>query len=344
MSGSIHNLIKNEYEKRQRLVYENLVSRKEEVYSKIPRVQEIDDQIHIIGIKYNKMILFQNAPADAVVSELSLKINELRQEKDILLINHGYSPDYLEASYSCSECKDTGYKEASIGFEKCTCYKQQLINLLYKHSNIKLADLENFSTFDDSYYPNTIDEKKYGFKLSPRENILRIKERCLSFVENFHSPEEKNLFFSGRTGVGKTFISNCIAIELLNRGRTVLYQTASTLFESINEHKKNLYKEDNLDSPIYKNILEADLLIIDDLGTESPSAARYAELLTIINTRSANNLVKPCKTIISTNISVKMLHQYYDERIVSRIIGCFDMFAFIGEDIRSIKKMNKRPS
>lgn len=342
MNSNIHNIIKGEYEKKQRLAFNNYMERRDEVYSKIPRIQEIDNQIQLLGVKYNKAILLESTSVDKAVTELESGMNALKKEKAQLLLAYGYAPDYLEVIYQCSLCNDTGFTGSLNAVEKCSCYKQQLINLSYSQSNLKLAEIENFSSFDESYYPEVVDENRYGLKVSPRQNILNIKERCTYFIENFTASDLKSLFFCGPTGVGKTFMCNCIATELLNKGRTVLYQTAPMLFESINEYKKQARNDDDFENFTYKNILEAELLIIDDLATESPTAARYAELLTILDTRSINNLSKPCKTIISTNINVKMLHEYYDERVVSRIIGNFDMFRFAGEDIRSVMKFSRK--
>lgn len=342
MNNSIHNAIKTEYEKKQKAAFDDQMQRMSAAFSKIPGLEEVCKEIHRSGLKYNKMILLGNTPADKAVSELQAKIDGLKAEKERLLTRFGYPVNYLEVSYSCGKCKDTGFVEVNGIVEKCACYKQRLIDHLYNQSNLRMTEKENFSNFDESLYPDVVDEKKYGLKISPRENILKIRERCQKFIENFDSPDEKNLFFSGPTGVGKTYMSNCIAMELLNSGRTVLYQTAPVLFNVINEYKTRTFKDEDLQDPSYNNIFEVELLIIDDLGTESATSARYAELLTILNTRQAYNLSRPCKTILSTNIGVKELYGYYDERIASRIIGCFDMFRFIGEDIRTLKKFNRK--
>lgn len=339
MSANIHNLIKIEYDKRQKAASDSLSERKSEVYSKIPRVEAIDEEISINGIHYNKMILKGMITSEEASTRLTARLEELNSEKSGLLKENGYPPNYLEMRFQCEHCRDTGYISTPQGFEKCSCYRQLLINHLYSESNLKLVENENFTTFNLDYYPDIVNEAKFGIKISPKQNILNIKDRCTKFIDGFQNPEEKNLFFSGPTGVGKTFMSNCVAMELINKGRTVLYQTAPTLFNIVNEHKIKAFTEDGYMDSMYRNILEAELLIIDDLGTEPPSAARFAELLTILNTRQLNNLTRPCKTIISTNIEVRQLYEYYSERVASRIIGGFDMFRFSGEDIRRLKKL-----
>lgn len=338
MNRNIYNAIKNEYESRQKAAFDRLMQRKAEVYSKIPRIEEIDGAIQLAGVKYNKMILLGTESSETAIDKLKNEIDSLKSEKDLLLMKFSYPSDYLELKFQCILCKDTGFIDTPGGTEKCSCFKQQYINQLFNQSNLNLVKLENFLYFNENYYPGIIDEAKYGIKVSPRENIMRIKEKAEGFIENFDKTGQKSLFFSGPTGVGKTFMINCIASELLERGRTVLYQTASSLFKVINEHKFN--KDDGYEDTSYNDIFNIELLIIDDLGTESPSAARYAELLNILNIRQENDLVRPCKTIISTNIGINKLHEYYDERVASRIIGGFDLFRFSGEDIRMIKKIS----
>ena len=130
---------------------------------------------------------------------------------------------------------------------------------------------------------------------------------------------------------GKTFMSNCIAQKLLKKGKTVLYQTAPVLLESIIDYKMS--KQKNLSDNIYKSVLETDLLIIDDLGTESLNSMKLSELFTILNTRILN-INKPTKTIISTNLNIKDIFNIYEERIGSRIAGYYDIYYFFGDDLR----------
>ncbi len=202
--------------------------------------------------------------------------------------------------------------------------------------------------------------------ISPRENILSIKEICMDFVKNFDDPSGRNLFFSGSAGTGKTFMAGCVGNELLRKCRMVLYYSAPRMFDVINRYRMNFMKDQACDSREYDYIYNAELLIIDDLGTEAPSGAKFSELLNILNYRGSgtgsiemksigeifnpeqggiiiggSGSPKPRKTIISSNIGVRELYEYYDERIASRIIGGFDVIRFIGEDIRRIIKQQE---
>ncbi len=146
----------------------------------------------------------------------------------------------------------------------------------------------------------------------------------------------KIYYSQGQPVYGKTFMSNCIAAELLKLGKNVLYQTAPILLESVIDYKMN--KQKNLNSDFYKTVLETDLLIIDDLGTESLNTMKLSELFTIINTRILNLNHKITKTIISTNMDIQNIFKNYEERIGSRIAGNFDIYYFFGDDIRFRKK------
>lgn len=341
MDPNIHHLIKNEYDRRHKKAYDELEERKSELYNLVPRLKEIEDEIHRAGFKYNKMMLMDLLTSDSAVRKLADTINNLKEEKVKLLAKYDYSSDYLNPVFTCEKCSDTGMISSPTGAADtlCVCYKQQLIDFIYNQSNLSIVDNEGFESFSADYYNDVPNEERYGIKKSPRRQILGILENCKHFVETFNDSEGKNLLFSGPTGVGKTFMAGCIALELMNRGYSVLYQTAPALFNTIYEYRYKSSRDEVYDNSVYKSIMEADLLIIDDLGTESPSAMRYAELLSIIDTRYANDKRKPCKTIIATNIDLKNLFEYYDERIVSRITGGFDIFRFAGDDIRRLKNI-----
>jgi DNA replication protein DnaC len=338
MSYYIHNQIKREYEKRQMASMERLQQKKAQVYSLIPRLEEIEQEIAQAGFRHAKMLLTENADSLSAAESLASAIDSLKKERERLLVENGYPPDFLEQEYECPLCKDTGVVdgENQEGGRTCPCYEQQRIELIYARSNLRLTGAESFSSFNEAFYPDIPDESRYGIKNSPRRQIAGIKENCISFVNNFELPTTRNMLFCGPTGVGKTFMATCIATELISRRRTVLYQSAPALFNAIYEYRWNQEKERD-EFNIFNYLTEVELLIIDDLGTETPSAARYAELLAILDGRAANNAVRPCKTIIATNIDIRKLYDYYDERIMSRIIGSFDIYRFAGEDIRRIK-------
>lgn len=306
-----------------------LKQKRMELYSRVPRIEEIDNEISMTGVTMAKTVL--NTPTDAVDIALSLKesLKKLTAEKEALLKQNGLPSNYLEIEYQCPICKDTGF----VGDCRCVCFSQRLVDLAYNSSNIKaVVKQENFDSFDLRYYsPN----KENGEEISPRENIQRILSTCLKFTKGF-GKDFDNLLLYGSPGLGKTFLCNCIARELLDKGITVMYVTASQLFKAI-EKERFSRSEDEEPSDYLEDVLGVDLLIIDDLGTEFTTVFTAGELFNIINTRLLNK--KP--VIISTNLPIKELSEKYSDRLTSRLMGGFTTLNFFGEDIRILKKFRK---
>ena len=336
MSNSVLSELLAEYEHKKLVAELNLEKKKENLYKKIPRLGEIESELNSFAILTSKNILSGNLKS---LNELNLKFNDLKKEKENILKENNLPSDYLLPDYECKICNDTGYINNSNGSIMCSCLKQKLLNISYNKSNISNLDKENFDTFNVSIYSDKIEPEKYKMNISPRQNILNIKENCISFIENFDNPDCKNLLFTGNTGLGKTFISNCIANELIKRGKNVLYQTAPVLLETVIDNKMSKYKI-SMQDDFYKNVLESDLLIIDDLGTECINSMKLSELFTILNKRLLNLNNKITKTIISTNLNINNIFKNYEERIGSRIVGFYDIYYFFGDDLRFQKKIS----
>lgn len=317
----------NEYE-RKRIQEENdLQYRKNELYNSYPRLQEIDNELSSLAISTAKELIKKNNKE--ILNNLNTSIESLKNEKKDLLFSIGKDYSYLTPNYECPLCKDTGYITNNYETKMCNCLKQKLFNIEYNKSNFSNLENQNFSTFDSTVYSSIVDKVKFGSDKSPRENIEIIKQISLNFINNFDDLNEKNLLFTGNTGLGKTFLSSCIANEILKKQKTVLYQTAPIMLDSIID-----YRFGKNSTNIYNNILDVDLLIIDDLGTECINNMKFTELFNIINTRLLNQNNKATKTIISTNLSIQNLFNSYDERIVSRLIGNYNICRFYGEDLR----------
>ena len=317
----------NEYE-RKRIQEENdLQYRKNELYNSYPRLQEIDNELSSLAISTAKELIKKNNKE--ILNNLNTSIENLKNEKKDLLFSIGKDYSYLSPNYECPLCKDTGYITNNYETKMCNCLKQKLFNIEYNKSNFSNLENQNFSTFDSTVYSSIVDKVKFGSDKSPRENIEIIKQISLNFINNFDDLNEKNLLFTGNTGLGKTFLSSCIANEILKKQKTVLYQTAPIMLDSIID-----YRFGKNSTNIYNNILDVDLLIIDDLGTECINNMKFTELFNIINTRLLNQNNKATKTIISTNLSIQNLFNSYDERIVSRLIGNYNICRFYGEDLR----------
>lgn len=331
MASEIENLLL-EYERIRRDNKANLENRKSNLFKKIPRLNEIEEEINKLSINKTKSILTNGNIKE--IQKIEKNIDCLKDEMHKLLQKEGIDESIFKLKYNCEKCLDTGFiKFNNKKSQMCSCLKQKLINISYNKSNLGNLKNENFENFNLNMFSNNVDLEKYNMNISPRQNIENIKKASLQFVENFENKNTKNLFFTGNTGLGKTYMTNCIANELLKMGKTVLYQTAPVLLETIIDNKFNKYKTSNT-YDFYNNVLDVDLLIIDDLGTEVPNSMKISELFTILNARALNLNNKLTRTIISSNLSIEKIFSVYEERIGSRIAGFYDIYYFFGEDLR----------
>lgn len=325
---TLKDLLK-EYEQKKLYADLDLEKRIQNLYSSNKRLKEIDMELNSFAISTAKDILATSNSTS--LDDLKNKIEILKCEKSNILKSINIDENFFMPNYECKQCNDTGYINNDYNYSLCNCIKQKLYNIEYNKANINNLEKENFNTFDINIYSNEINENLYNSNISPRENINNIKKIALSFIDNFDNTNEKNLLFTGNTGLGKTFLSNCIANEILKKGKTVLYQTAPVMLDTIIDYRFN---KGTVSKDVYDNILDVDLLIIDDLGTECMNSMKFSELFNIINTRILNQHNHITKTIISTNLNLKNLSSTYDERIFSRFVGYYNICRFFGDDIR----------
>lgn len=312
--------------KRQSDRKELIDRRKNEIYSRIPRIAEIEKAASSTGLNLLAAVTNDRLSPEEAVASIMAENKAMHEEKTLLLTNSGYPADYLSPPFFCSLCSDTGYDQ---GNKLCSCLKTELINAALENANLSshMAG-QTFSKFNLSYYD---DSEKNNAGISARENAASILNVCREFVSNFDT-SDTNLLFYGPSGLGKTFLSSAIATELIGKGKEVLYISANSLFPTLEDlhfgrgTEKSIYISDKA--------LSADLLIIDDLGAEFITQFTTSELFRITNQR----LNTKKKMIFSTNLNLKDIVNTYSERIVSRIIGNFETLRFFGEDIRKKKK------
>lgn len=338
MDNSLLKQVLHEYEEKRTRAILEADNRKKELLKVNPRLVEIDKELSTLSIQTSKAILVASPKEkNSLLSDLKKKTASLIKEKNAFIKNLSKENNYLNPHFECKMCKDTGYVQKEDSLVMCSCLKQRIFDIAYNKSNMGNLERENFSSFNLRIFSDKADKEKYKSDLSPRENISIIREKAQNFINNFDNPEEKNLIFTGNTGVGKTFLTNCIANEALKLGKTVLYQTAPVMFDEINDAK---FGRETARFDLYENILNVDLLIIDDLGTEKITDTKITELFTIINTRLLNQNHKITKTIISTNLNVDELFKTYTTRIGSRLAGNYRFLRFFGDDLR-FKKAKK---
>jgi len=216
MDNSVLKLILREYEIKHNKAIQEAETRKRELLAVNPKLSEIETELANISIQTSKAILQgENSEQKNLLSDLKKKSTELIKEKNKFIKDLTKDSNFLKPRFECKQCKDTGYIEKDGSSLMCNCLKQQIFNNFYNKSNIGNLEKENFSKFNLNIFSDEKNPEIYKSKISPRENIEIIREKAINFIEKFDDPNEKNLLFTGNTGLGKTFMTNCIANELL---------------------------------------------------------------------------------------------------------------------------------
>ncbi len=292
-----------------------------QAYQRYPRLPEIERRLRNTMTKLIATTLRQG-------EDLTDAINAIREENLALQREKEWILESEELDYEspiCTTCGGTGY----IGANMCSC----LMELCRQEQKKELTSLlgngrESFDTFRLEYYSDQVDPE---LGVSPRRLMQSNYKICQKYANGF-GPGVGNLLFVGPTGLGKTFLSACIARQVADRGYSVVYETAINIFRDF-EAEKFEYNYDG-NRGLSRKYLECDLLIIDDLGTEMTTQFYTSTLYHIINTRMMENRA----TIISTNMGDDVLEQKYSPQIASRITGDYRVIKFAGEDIRRLKK------
>ena len=320
LTNSQYNTIMKIYEERQYAGRRALDDRQAFVDKTIPEYRRISSEISSLSVKQASKLLEGD---ESALADLKKSIAILHNKKKELLQKSGLPSDFLEIHYECPDCKDTGY----IGNAKCHCFKQQIISLLYQQSNLQemLTD-NNFSTLSYEFYN--------GEDLLHFQNAVKT---CKDFIDCFNS-DYHNLFFYGTVGTGKSFLSGCVAKELMDLGRSVIYFSSTGLFEKLSQISFD-YNAKETKADLYEDLYSCDLLIIDDLGTELTNHFSSSQFFSCLNER----ILRKKSIIISTNLSLQELRDRYSDRIFSRITSNFKLCKITGPDIRMYKKrLNNR--
>lgn len=313
-----------EYERKRDMQEKARRARVEKVYKKVPAIKRIDEEIFKTGLAMSKYILGNPQGYKGSIEKAKEVIEGLKMEKAYLMTESNIPANYMDIIYDCDSCKDTGYLDSG---EKCNCLKQYLVNKAYRMSNLEnVLAKENFQTFNIDIFSN---EKFEGELMTPRDNMVDIAGIAEGFISNFDENNGENLLFYGTTGLGKTFLCNCVAKALLDKNKIVIYQTAFTILEIL--ERRRFGKDGGSTNDYQYNLLfDADLLVIDDLGTEVSNTFTNAEIFNIVNTR----IIGGKKTIISTNLTPNEISEIYTDRIFSRILDKFIPLKFYGKDLR----------
>ena len=316
LSNTQYDEIMSEYEQRRERARHNARIALEKVREAVPAYRETENAITDLAMKSAAKALDGD---DNAVRQMREETDRLVSKQKALLAENGFPEDYLEEKYECSDCKDTGYTD---GMTKCHCLRQAILRYAYRQSNIEeVLRRENFGTLSYDYYTDAERAKMEG-----------IIEKCRRFADGF-GKEYENILLYGNVGVGKTFLSNCIAKAVLDRGYSVIYFTSMRLFDTLSRELFQ-YGEDG-SGDVQNDIFTCDLLIIDDLGTESVNSFVASRLFDVLNERD----LRRKSTVISTNLTFEELAGRYTERNFSRIFG---NYTFLNPDIQDIRIKKRR--
>jgi len=324
LDGKILVRARKALEKKRIQNEERIEQRLEKVYAEVPRIRILDTELRVTMVELVGAAL--GADAGLQVENIKLKNLELQEERQRELIRAGFSEYYLSDEYMCTRCNDTGYIDSKM----CQCLK----NLYDEEQRASLSNLfklgtETFDNFDITYYADT---PASDTGISPRRSMEVVYETCVEYARKFGS-KSMNLLFTGAPGLGKTFLSACIARVVAENGFSVVYDTASSIFARFEDIQfQRTDDPDGVRNEINR-YLECDLLIIDDLGTEMTTSFTISSLYEIVNTR----LVNSRKTLISSNLTPPEMHRRYSEQIMSRLEWEYQVLKFYGDDIRKKK-------
>ena len=290
------------------------LEKQREVLEKVSGYADLDEKLRTLSI--SAMEKAQEGDAEAIRA-LRPAIKKIREEKRVLLEKAGFSPEDLEAHYSCTLCRDSGIFEG----KKCRCFMKLQGEILYKQSKMgEILERENFSRFQLERFDNTERKAQTGNK-TVREYMKEIRDYFYGYCQNY--PENQgNFIFTGGTGTGKTFFLHCIAKALLDRGVSVLYFTAEGLFN----HFSRLMREGIED----EFVEEVDVLLLDDLGTEFSNSFTASRFFNLLNQR----ILTRKTMMISTNLNFKDLRELYSDRVVSRMMSDYEIIPLYGRDLR----------
>ena len=324
LSNEKYAQIRRVYEERQNRSRSLLLERTRQLEEKEPRLKTLREQTASVSITHAMELMAGSSRCSA--DDLHQQLSELHAQKVQLLESMGYPPDYLDPVYECPDCRDTGY----IGNEKCHCMKQLCIDMLYEQSHIR-AQLKSdrFENFRLDYYDR--DSVHPFYQCTSCDAAHTALDACMRFTRHF-SEEQGNILLSGDVGTGKTFLTHCIAGAVLDQGFSVLYFSAGELMDRLGNIA---FHRDEADPEEYAQILECDLLIIDDLGTELSNSFTVQRLFTLLNERMNRN----ASVVISTNLSMEEIEDKYSERTASRISSCYTILNMFGDDIRFKKRL-----
>jgi DNA replication protein DnaC len=339
ITNSQYDAIMRVYEKRRVDNHHVEEARRQAAYDAIPALGQLDRAVASLSVEALRRSLKGGKPQSGegvLPASLGAHLKDAaggmapEQRRRQLLAAHGFPEDYLDPVYTCPDCHDTGWQ----GAKHCHCFDREVISLFYTQSG--LSDIllkENFDTFDLSLYREDLIDERSG--KSSRQIMTSALSACKRFAQGYGNGKQMDdLLLTGKAGLGKTFLTHCIAKELIDKGRSVIYYSAGELFDQLASHRFGR-EDDPLEGVDDAFLTGCDLLIIDDLGTEYINSFVGSALFQLLNARISLRR----GTVISTNLSPLEIGRIYSDRISSRIMEHFILIRVFGEDIRVRKRI-----
>ena len=319
LTNAQYDRIMRHYDERRTLHRLQSEERLEEVREKLPEFRKLTDALTAAyASEARRKLLDPGATDDAASAE----IEALRRRKAALLEENGYPSDYLEVRADCPLCGDTGY----VNGRKCDCFRRLEVDLLCReHSLDRIPKDHDFEHFKIGFYSDTIRQEETG--MTARETAREALESARACADIVVGGGHSDLIICGRSGVGKTFLSEAILVSVLKRGRTGLYFSAGEFFDTLADAA---FARSDEAASLEALIRRCDLLVIDDLGTEFVNTLVEAEFFRVLNDRLRAGLT----TVISTNLTLNEIASRYSERVFSRLMSSFKLIELTGEDIR----------
>ena len=308
--------LKREYENNRQSAFELAEAKAKDLHIKIPKIKEIDDRLAMTGMMIMDEITKGKENLEKRLAVIEEENHRLIKERAEILAKHYLPENYTEPVFKCPDCQDTGYRQGKM----CHCLKKAIATETLALSGLgNLAKTQSFENFNVGYYP-----PQYRDRAQSNLDI------CKDYAKSFSAKEDESLLFIGKTGLGKTHLSTAIAKKIIENGYYVVYVSSQTMISDFSSLKFGQGQEDE-DSPTAK-YFDADLLIIDDMGTELNTPYSVSVIYNVINTR----LCRDKAMIISTNLSATELKNTYADRITSRLFGNFSLLFFEGQDNRMV--------
>jgi len=323
--------VRDEFDKKRKAAQDDADARRDMIHVRLPEIEVIDRQLANTGLEVYKSAV-NGEDIKEKIAQMKHTTAQLKQFRAQILKSNGYPEDFTDAKYECAKCSDTGYD----GMHYCECFRRAMIKEAYLSSGLGgMLESQSFDNFSLKYYSTAVGEN--GF--SDRSRASQILMSAKKYAENFgneNRDECRNLIFFGGTGLGKTHISTAIAKKVIEKGYSVVYDTASNILSAFEADKFSRNKAESAS----QKYLECDLLIIDDLGAEFRNQLTEASLYNLINSRICAGKAMVISTNLDNNNAA--LSAAYNERITSRLVGEFRTFIFKGSDIRLQKRQNAK--